>query len=42
MAKDVDKALHTIAETHGGLSSDEAIEYFKGLKKEKRYARDVY
>lgn len=42
MAKDVDKALHTVAETHGGLSADEAIEYFKELKKEKRYARDVY
>lgn len=42
MAKDVDKALHTIAQTHGGLSEQEAIDYFKGLKKEKRYARDVY
>jgi sulfite reductase (NADPH) flavoprotein alpha-component len=42
MAKDVDKALHTIAEVHGGLSEEDAIEYFKGLKKEKRYARDVY
>ena len=42
MAKDVDKALHTIAQTHGGLSEEEAVEYFKELKKEKRYARDVY
>lgn len=42
MAKDVDKALHVIAQEHGGLSPEEAIEYFKGLKKEKRYARDVY
>ena len=42
MAKDVDLALHTIAQTHGGLSKEKAIEYFKGLKKEKRYARDVY
>ena len=42
MAKDVDKALHTIAQTHGGLSEEEAVNYFKGLKAEKRYARDVY
>lgn len=42
MAKDVDKALHTIAQTHGGLSEEEAVHYFKELKKEKRYARDVY
>ncbi len=42
MAKDVDAALHTIAQTHGGLSKEEAIAYFKDLKKEKRYARDVY
>ena len=42
MAKDVDAALHKIAEVHGGLSEEEAIEYIKGLKKEKRYARDVY
>ncbi len=42
MAKDVDKALHTIAQTHGGLSEEEAVDYFKNLKKEKRYARDVY
>lgn len=42
MAKDVDKALHTIAEVHGGLSPEEAADYIKTLKKEKRYARDVY
>ena len=42
MAKDVDKALHTIAMEHGGLSEEDAIAYFKELKKEKRYARDVY
>jgi len=42
MAKDVDDALHSIAQTHGGLSEEEAIAYFKNLKKEKRYARDVY
>lgn len=42
MAKDVDKALHTIAQEHGGLSEEDAIAYYKQLKKEKRYARDVY
>ena len=42
MAKDVDKALHTIAQTHGGMSEEKAVNYFKELKKEKRYARDVY
>ncbi len=42
MAKDVDKALHTIAEVHGKLSESEAEDYIKKLKKEKRYARDVY
>ncbi len=42
MAKDVDAALHTIAQTHGGMSEEEAVSYFKELKKEKRYARDVY
>jgi len=42
MAKDVDNALHKIAEDHGGLSAEAAEEYIKQLKKEKRYARDVY
>ena len=42
MAKDVDKALHIIAQKHGGLSEKAAVDYIKALKKEKRYARDVY
>jgi len=42
MAKDVDNALHTIAEEHGGLSKEAAVDFIKALKKEKRYARDVY
>ena len=42
MAKDVDAALHKIAQTVGGLSEEASIDYFKQLKKEKRYARDVY
>ena len=42
MAKDVDAALHEIAQKHGGLSEANAKEFIKQLKKEKRYARDVY
>jgi len=42
MAKDVDKALHKIIETHGNKTADQAIEYVNHLKKEKRYVRDVY
>ncbi|MEO8352793.1 MAG: sulfite reductase subunit alpha [Chthoniobacteraceae bacterium] len=42
MAKDVDAALHTIAETAGGLSRDGAAEFVAKLKSDKRYQRDVY
>ncbi len=42
MAKDVDKALHTVAEEHGMLSPDDAAVYVSLLKKERRYLRDVY
>lgn len=42
MAKDVDAALHTIAEKHGGKSADEAKAYVTKLKSDKRYQRDVY
>ena len=42
MAKDVDAALHSIAESEGGLSTEEAEEFVKQLKKDKRYQRDVY
>ena len=42
MAKDVDAALHTIIETAGGKSGDEAKAYVERLKSEKRYQRDVY
>ncbi|WP_193214695.1 sulfite reductase subunit alpha [Luteolibacter marinus] len=42
MAKDVDAALHTIAEQHGGLSPEEAAAFISQLKKDKRYQRDVY
>ena len=42
MAKDVDAALHRIAETAGSLSAASAAEYVAKLKSEKRYQRDVY
>jgi sulfite reductase (NADPH) flavoprotein alpha-component len=42
MAADVDAALQRIAVTHGGKTPEQAKEYFEGLKKEKRYKRDVY
>jgi sulfite reductase (NADPH) flavoprotein alpha-component len=42
MAKDVDIALHKVAETAGGLSPKQATDYVKQLKTEKRYLRDVY
>ncbi len=42
MAKDVDAALHTIAEEQGGLSKESAAEWVGQLKKDKRYLRDVY
>jgi len=42
MAKDVDAALHSIAEEHGGLSKEDAAAFVSQLKKDKRYLRDVY
>ncbi|MGH8047644.1 MAG: diflavin oxidoreductase, partial [Chthoniobacterales bacterium] len=42
MAKDVDAALHRIAETAGGLCPEAAADYITLLKTEKRYVRDVY
>lgn len=42
MAKDVDQALHQIIQSYGGKSEDEAAAYVADLKKNKRYARDVY
>jgi sulfite reductase (NADPH) flavoprotein alpha-component len=42
MAKDVDEALHSIIQTAGGKSADEAAAYVSQMKQEKRYARDVY
>lgn len=42
MAKDVDTALHQIAQNVGGLSEEDAAAFVKQLKKDKRYLRDVY
>ncbi|MHB8519238.1 MAG: sulfite reductase subunit alpha [Limisphaerales bacterium] len=42
MAKDVDAALHEVAEKAGGLSREDADDYVAKLKMEKRYRRDVY
>ncbi len=42
MAKDVDTALHGIIAEQGGLSQEQAVDYVKQMKKERRYQRDVY
>lgn len=42
MAKDVDAALHALVAEHGGKTIEQAVDYVKQLKKEKRYQRDVY
>ena len=42
MAKDVQSTLLEIIQTQGGLTEEKAKEYFKKLKKEKRFQADVY
>ena len=42
MAKDVHSTLVDIISTHGKLSPEEAENYLKAMKKDKRYQRDVY
>ena len=42
MAPDVDKALHTVVETAGGKTPEEAAAYIEQMHKDKRYRRDVY
>jgi sulfite reductase (NADPH) flavoprotein alpha-component len=42
MAKDVDAAMHRIAEEQGQLDSEAAAEYIRELKDQHRYHRDVY
>jgi sulfite reductase (NADPH) flavoprotein alpha-component len=42
IAKDVDAALRTIVQEHGGKTAEQANEYVEKLKTDKRYKRDVY
>ena len=42
MAKDVDQALREVAQSHGGLGVEGAVEYWRQLSEQKRYLRDVY
>ncbi|MGV8090462.1 MAG: hypothetical protein AB2L24_01170 [Mangrovibacterium sp.] len=42
MAKDVQRTLLEIIQTQGGLTEEQAMEYFRKLKKEKRFQADVY
>jgi len=42
MAKDVDVALHDVIMQQGGMAPEQAAEYVKQMKKDKRYQRDVY
>jgi sulfite reductase (NADPH) flavoprotein alpha-component len=42
MAKDVDSALHTIAQRVGALDTEAAADFVEKLKTDKRYQRDVY
>ena len=42
MAKDVATALQEVVRDQGDLSDEEAADYVKRLKKEKRYQQDVY
>lgn len=42
MAKDVEAVLHEIVQNHGKMGAEEAMEYVKKMKKEKRYQKDVY
>lgn len=42
MAKDVDKTLHSIAMSEGGLSDVDARHFLTSLHREMRYCRDIY
>lgn len=42
MARDVDTALGDIIAEHGGMTAEKAADYMAGLKRDKRYLRDVY
>ena len=42
MAKDVDAELHAVVARESGCSPEAAAEYVEGLKKSRRYKKDVY
>ncbi len=42
MAKDVTNTLYEIAQNHGNLSHEEALNYYKKLRSEARFVLDVY
>src|SRR6476646_3334220 len=42
MAPDVDAAIHSVVEEHGGMSKEAAVEFVTNLRTQKRYRRDVY
>ena len=42
MASDVEDELNEIVQREGGRTADQATEYVEGLRKSKRYKRDVY
>ena len=42
MAKDVEAALLSIIQEHGGKSEEDAKAYLVALRKAKRYQKDVY
>lgn len=42
MAKDVDAALHLIAQVHGNMDEAGSKDYVKKLRSSKRYLRDIY
>ncbi|MEU7604072.1 bifunctional nitrate reductase/sulfite reductase flavoprotein subunit alpha [Streptomyces sp. NPDC041003] len=42
MAKDVDRALHEIVATHGGMDEESAAAYVRQMAGDRRYVRDVY
>lgn len=42
MAKDVEEALLSIVQSHGGLDEEQSKQYLKQLKLDNRYQRDIY
>jgi len=42
MAKDVDEALQEVICKHGNMDEQEAKDYMRQLRKDKRYLRDIY